>query len=147
MMEEEVTLLEWEVHLWSRERRSKGALVFLFLSVVLGYIYVTFGNLLSSLLAAGLFFISLKEYFFPMRYRLTTRGAYRTLLFSTTFLHWESVKKCYVDDEGIKLSVLESPSFLERYRGLYLYWGEKKDELQTLVRQLYHGSRGESSNL
>jgi hypothetical protein len=135
-------VLSWSVSLAGREGVTKtlGALVVMVGILALGaYLY---GNVLLVTVGAVIFFLATAEYFFPMRFWLTEEAAFRRTVFGTKFIRWSRIKHCYLDDKGIKLSPLEGPSRTEAFRGLFLYFGNNRDELVEAVRDLAPGERG-----
>ena len=128
-------ILAWKVHLL-REQPGKllpiipVAVLTLFLSRVF------FGNLTVGLVALGLVAASLADYLFPIRYELDSVGASARTLTSLTRIEWGRVRKCYLDDRGIKLSPLSRQTRLEAYRGVYLRFGRQRDEIIRAVKEL-----------
>ena len=135
-------VLSWSVSLAGREGLAKtlGALTAMVGVLALGaYLY---GNVLLVTIGAAIFFLATAEYFFPMRFWLTEEAAFKRTIFGTKFIRWSKIKHCYLDDKGIKLSPLEGPSRAEAFRGLYLYFGDNRDELVEAVRNLAPRDRG-----
>jgi hypothetical protein len=79
---------------------------------------------------------SLADFLFPVRYEINERGASVRTLLGRTFIEWERVRKYYLDDHGIKLSPLIKPGRLEAYRGVYLKFGSRRDEITEAVRRI-----------
>jgi hypothetical protein len=133
---EEKILLRWKVHLAGRDKLYRPVLAVVFIAFVLVYLQHLSGQKWVTIFGCAFLFLSLADYFFPLNLRLTNKGAYRSGIFGTKFLPWERVKHCYLDDKGIKLSVLPKRSALEGFKGLYLYFGDNRDELVEEVRRL-----------
>ena len=128
-------ILTWKVHL-VRENPAK---VLLIAPVVLASLltsYIIFHSLLFPAVTLLLFASALAEFVFPIRYEINGRGASSHTLFSRTFIEWNGVRKYYVDDRGIKLSPLKRQSRLEAYRGVYLRFGDRRDEVVEAVRRM-----------
>lgn len=133
---EEKTLLRWKVHLAGRDRLYRPVLAVVLIVLVLAYLQHLSGQKWFTVFGCAFLFLSLADYFFPLNFRLTDKGACRSGIFGTKFLPWERVKHCYLDDKGIKLSTLPKRSALEGFKGLYLYFGDNRDELVEAVRRL-----------
>ena len=126
--------MSWTVHL---APRYPGKLMFVLgaagLATFCGWLAIgPVGALAALVLVTG----SLTEFLFPVKYALSINGATSRALFKTTHIPWSRVKRCYLDDFGVKLSTLETPSRLEAYRGLYLRFGDNKDQVIETIKSL-----------
>lgn len=131
-------VLTWKVHLL-RENPSK---VFLIAPVLLASLLICYAvshSLLYMAVIAFLFVSALGDYLFTVRYEIHDWGASARTLFSKTLIEWDRVKKYYLDDRGIKLSPLGHQSRLEAYRGVYLRFGDNKEEVIQVVRTMRDG--------
>jgi hypothetical protein len=128
-------VLAWKVHLL-RDDPMKVLLITPFALVSLLICFVIFHSLLFSAVVLFLFASALAEYLFPVRYEITERGASARTLLGRTEIAWDRVKKFYLDDRGIKLSPLLTPGRLEAYRGVYLRFGDREDEVVRVVRRM-----------
>ena len=127
--------LEWSSFL-AAENKTRTLLVTLFLLALFAIIYVSFGSLwfiVSMLLLGG----SVAPYFAPTRYKMTEEGVEAFQFFHTTRKTWESFRSYYEDRRGVLLSPFDRPSRLENYRGLYLRFGGRKDEVMEYVKQRF----------
>lgn len=128
-------VLSWSVYL---VRSDPGKLVIIapILIASLVICYATFHSLFYMAVVLLLFAAALSDYLLPVRYEMTEEGASARTVFSTSRIRWEAVRKYYVDDSGIKLSPFENPTRLETYRGVYLRFGSRKDEVTNAVRRM-----------
>jgi hypothetical protein len=128
-------VLDWKVHLATMDKPYRpiiaGSLVVMAVTVVQLY----GGNLFLTVPLALVLFIAVADYFLPMRFRITDRGAYRLSTTGAKFIPWEKVKNVYLDDKGVKLSVFDKPTLLEAFRGLYLYFGKEKDGILEAIKR------------
>ena len=125
--------LEWSSFL-AAENKTRTLLVTLFLLALFAIIYVSFGSLwfiVSMLLLGG----SVAPYFAPTRYKMTEEGVEAFQFFHTTRKTWESFRSYYEDKKGVLLSPFDRPSRLENYRGLYLRFGGRRDEVMTYIKR------------
>ena len=126
-------ILAWRVHLL----RENPARMFLIAPIVVISLLVCCSVIHSLLFTAIILFLfvsALSEYLFPIRFEITNRGASARSLLGKTFIEWDRVKKYYVDNKGIKLSPLSRQGRLEAYRGVYLRFGDRRDEVVEAVR-------------
>mgnify|MGYP006972338587 CR=1 FL=1 len=128
-------ILTWKVHLL-REQPSKLLLVIPAAALSLVASCVLFQTFTLGLIVLFLIMASLAEYLFPIRYQLDERGASARTLTSLTRIEWRRVKKYYLDDHGIKLSPLSRQTRLEAYRGVYLRFGDRRDEIIRAVKEI-----------
>jgi hypothetical protein len=135
----EETFLEWNVHLFRRERRYRSALALLAVltAVVGGFVLVREPIAVAAYII--ILFFALGAFFFPVKYRITDRGAYSIAWTGARFMAWERVRRAYKNEHGVKLSIFEHPSPLEAYRGMFMRYGDRKNEILSLVRRLAQG--------
>ena len=139
---EQEKLLSWKVGLAGSEGLLKPVVAVALICGVLALGAYLYGDVVLIAVSAGIFFLATADYFIPMHFWLTSEAAYRRTIFGTKFIRWANVKHCYLDDKGIKLSPLEKPSRAEALRGLFLYFGDNRDELVEAVRNLSSADRG-----
>jgi hypothetical protein len=135
-------LMSWRVSLAARDGllRPFAALTIIICVLVIGA-YMYRDTVLVSV-SACILFLATADYFLPMRFWLTREAAFRRTIFGTKFMPWSKVKHCYLDEKGIKLSSLEKQSRSEAMKGLFLYFGDKRNELVEAVRNLAPANRG-----
>lgn len=128
-------ILSWKVHL-VREEPGK---LFLILPVLIFSLLTCYFMFRSPLFLAAVLFMflsSLADYLFPIEYEISAKGASARTKLGTTFIEWNRVRRCYVDSHGIKLSPLPARSRLENYRGVYLRFGDRREEVIETVRRM-----------
>lgn len=136
---EEEVLLKWKVHLFRSERRYRSiiALIAVLTAMVGGFVMI--GEPLIIAAYALILFFALGDFFFPVSYRITEKGAYAVGWTGARFMAWGRVKRAYKNDHGVKLSIFEHPTALESFRGLFIRFGDRRDEILSLVRKLAQG--------
>jgi hypothetical protein len=137
----EKVLLSWTVSLVRRDGVLKPLVAIGVMAGVLALGAYLYANALLVAVGAVIFFLATADYFFPMRFWLTEEAAFRRTVFGTRFIRWSKIRRCYLDDKGIKLSPLEGRSRSEALRGLFLYFGDNRDELVEAVRNLAPADR------
>lgn len=127
-------ILSWTVHL-ARQRPAKTAACVTFVAVasVVGYLAVGPAAALIVPLALVAF---LSDFLFPVRYEITGERATSRMLLNRAEIKWADVKRCYLDDQGVKLSPLDRASRLEAFRGVYLRFGGNESEVVETVKAL-----------
>lgn len=75
---------------------------------------------LLGLLGFGMILASTMEYWLGSSYRLDEKGASSRTGFSITAIEWPQIRRVIVEEHGLKLSPLESPSRLDAFRGVFL---------------------------
>jgi len=71
-----------------------------------------------------------------VRYVVTEHGASCRMLLKAARIQWADVRRCYIDDLGIKISPLNRRSRLEAFRGVYLRFAGNRDEVISAVKAL-----------
>lgn len=131
---EDSIILRWTVHL-ALEHPRKLLVLLALLSTLMAASYWVIGALgpIAVALAMG---GALAEFLFPVTYELTEQGAMCKTLVKFSEIKWKNVKRCYLDDLGVKLSPLEHQSRLEAFRGVYLRFGNNRDEVIEAVKSM-----------
>jgi hypothetical protein len=137
--EKEETLLEWSVHLFKREKRYRSILATVAVVTALVGGWVLIRDPLVVAVYALIIFFALGGFFFPVKYRVTDKGVYSFAWTGPRFMPWDRIKRCYKNEHGVKLSVFEYPSPMESFRGLFIRFGDKRDEVLSLVKRLAQG--------
>ena len=139
--------VSWTVHLAKREP-FKTSIVFLFacLAGVLG------AMLLNSILGFPFGFlvilVSTADFLLPVKHGVNRDGAWRKCGLSWSEIAWKDVKRVVAGDEGIKLSPLERSTRLAPFRGVFLRFGNNKQEILEAVeywRNKYASDVGKAS--
>lgn len=131
--EEEV--LRWQVHL-AKDQPRKLAGVIAIVASVGALSYVWFGSIIPVLVMAFAVAGALSDFLLPVTYRLTSTHASASTLVGKQLIAWNDVRTVYLDDSGAKLSPLPGPSRLEAYRGVYLRFGDRREEVLDTVARL-----------
>lgn len=130
--EGEEPTLEWIVHLGKKEPGKVAAVVLVAGGAGLLSAFV-FGNPLAFLIGFLAIFGSTAEFLLPVRFRLDARGASRRVGWSTAQIEWKDVQRVVEGAEGVKLSPLERSSGLAPFRGVYLRFGSRREEILDLI--------------
>ncbi len=136
----EKVITEWSVHRMRQNPRKLTIFIILlvpanaFLFCMYRELYSAFPYFifLGNLILIG----SLGDYLFPVRFRLTGRGADCRNLILKKHISWEQVKNCYISEEGIKLSPLGRKSRLDNFRGFVLLFNNNREEVIEHVKRL-----------
>jgi hypothetical protein len=131
---EDQAILSWTVHL-ARIRPAKAIASVAFICAATAAGCLVAGPFVAGLVAAALI-ASLADFLFPVRYVITREKASCKMIAKGTEMKWADVKRCYLDDCGVKLSPLDRVSRLEAFRGVYLRFADNKDEVIETVKSL-----------
>lgn len=127
-------ILSWSVHL-ARRHPAKAIVSLAFVTAATAVGCVLAGPYVS-LFAAVALVASLSDFLFPVRYLITSESACCRMLLKTSEVKWANVKRCYLDDYGVKLSPLDRTSKMEAFRGVYLRFSDNQDEVIGTVKAL-----------
>jgi hypothetical protein len=131
---EDTPILSWTVHL-ARKQPRKLALIFPIFLLTLFWAYYLVGVFGIAVAFLGLT-AALADFLFPVHYEITTQRATCRRLLGITEIRWGNVKRCYLDDLGVKLSPLPRLSRLEAYRGVFLRFDGNDSEVIEAVRSV-----------
>lgn len=129
------TLLEWRVWLVAKRPGRATAALALMLGGCL-VIALAMAAAALGLVAFVLLMSATREFFFPVRYRLTDEGAWAEGVMNSHFIPWGKVKACYLSEEGLKLSPFRRANRLEPFRGVYLRFAGNRGEVVDKVKGL-----------
>ncbi len=131
----EEVLAEWRVHLL-RQQPGKSIVLCIICALSLVLIHFVFSQRVGfTLLGAVILFGSLSDWFLPITYRLTTRGAsYNNVVFRKR-IAWKEVRSTYVSDFGLKLSPYSRRTRLDAFRGLVLRFAGNRVEVIRIVKE------------
>ena len=128
---------EWRVHLAARDPRRASFAGLASLAAVLCVGISTRNLAFTGFLGVGLFG-SLADFWLPVRYRLTDRGAEARHLWTFAAMEWKQVRRRTMSNEGIRLSPFPRPSRLDPFRGMVLRFGDQSPEaILQRVRALH----------
>lgn len=134
--------LEWVSHPVKR-RPWVSVAVSVFIVACCAITFVSTGSTWFAGLALAILTGSLAKFYFPTRYRLSSKGVTIKTTTQTLTKEWKLYRSCYPDRNGILLSPFEEPSRLENFRGLYLIFNNNADDVTSFVRR--HIALDESS--
>lgn len=131
---DEPPVLSWTVHL---VREQPGRLVVVVpVILVAAFCAYSLMNIIGVIAVGFVLAASLSDFLFPVYYELTHDRAVCKRMTGMSVIRWEHVRRCYLDDFGVKLSPLHKRTRLEPYRGVYLRFGHNKDQVIDTVRSL-----------
>lgn len=136
----------WRVH--PAKGRPKGILAIVGTSALIGISsYFVFGGFLHSAIWILAFLSLLSDFLLPTSYVISEEGVRARRLFSESFIPWDKVRRCIVFKDGLKLSPLRDGSRLERFRGVFVPFGDMDPEhLIGLIREkVGEGTRWEEA--
>lgn len=127
-------IMSWTVHLARQyPARTAVSVVFIVVATTIGCIAV--GPYVAALVGVALI-ASLSDFLFPVRYLVAPDKVSCRMLLKSAEIRWEDVKRCYLDDQGVKLSPLDRVSRLEAFRGVYLRFAGNESEVIEAVKSL-----------
>ena len=112
---EDEIVLSWNVHL-ARQNPLKLAIFICVTIFTCAAAYWTIGAVAVAAMAVVMI-VGFADFIFPMRFALTKEEAICRSLFKRSEIKWKSVRRCYLDDHGVKLSPLNRRSHLKHSGG------------------------------
>jgi len=135
---EDQAILTWTVHLArTQPKKAIATVAFICAATVVGCLMA--GPFVAVLAAVALV-ASLADFLLPVRYVITRDKASCKMIGKGTEIRWANVRRCYLDDSGVKLSPLDRVSRLEAFRGVYLRFADNRDEVVETVKSLRPGN-------
>jgi hypothetical protein len=134
--------LVWRVHLAAQHPGKAAGAVFAILATV-ALAHFAFRSWVLCVAAALLLTGAVGEFLFPIRYQADASGVRAKWLAGGAAIAWPRVRRCYSDAEGVTLSPFSQPSRLERWRGVYLRFGEHKQEVLAAIDRFVPQARSD----
>jgi hypothetical protein len=135
-------VLEWVCHPAKKNLfRTIAVSLFIIVLVVIVY-YMTF-SIWFTILAFVILTGSLLPFYFPTRFKLTEKEIIIKSTMQTQKRKWSQYRSYYPDKNGVLLSPFLRPSRLENFRGLYLRFGDNRDEVMAFVKRMIDKVRSE----
>ena len=142
--DEAANAFRWSCHPL-RKRPLVSVLVTLFVVFAVAYVYYSFDSVGFAFLTLIVFSLSLARYYFPTHYRLSEKGVTIKTPTQTISKQWSEYRSFYPDKNGVLLSPFAEPSRLENFRGIYLMYGGKREQIISYVNK-YIGSGSKEGN-
>ena len=128
-----------------KKRPLVSVLVTLFVIFAVAYVYYSFNSVFFALLTLIVFSLSLARYYFPTHYRLSEKGVTIKTPTQTISKPWSEYRSFYPDKNGVLLSPFAEPSRLENFRGIYLMYGGKREQIIFYINK-YISSKDSSNS-
>jgi hypothetical protein len=125
--------MEWTSHP-SLENKKKTIFLIVFLVGLFTGLYVWF-KLWGLLIGIILIGSAVYPYFVPTRYEFNEKYIVIKGLFMQRKKQWKEFRSFYPDRNGILLSTFPKPTRLENYRGIYIKFGNRRDEVIEYVKK------------
>jgi hypothetical protein len=77
--------------------------------------------------------LATRDYWLPVRYTVSEKGAAVRYLGAAYDISWERVKYVTVTADGVKLSPLPPRSRLEPFRGVYLRFADNREQVLEAI--------------
>lgn len=99
----------------------------LFIGLFYGTFWAAFGFVV--------LFVSLHAYYFPTHYELTDKDIIIRNIFSTQKRSYREFKKVYEGKNGILLSPFRHKTFLNKFRGIFIYLPDQRSEIVDWLQE------------
>ena len=103
--------------------------------IAFGLGLLVFKTIVFAVLGVAIILISTAEFWLGTSYKVDSNGASARTGASMTSLEWSAVKQAIVQNDGVKLSPLGTSSRLEAFRGVFLKYGDHKEQVLEKVRR------------
>jgi len=112
--------MTWFIHP-AKDKLTKAVLSLVFIFTFLVFIFIFYGALLAFLGFAFLF-VSLQSFYFKTSYELNNEFVVIRTIFGVQKRKLSEFKKIYRGKNGILLSPFKHKTFLNNFRGIFLYY-------------------------
>jgi len=128
-------LLSWTAHP-ARRRPRDVALVVAVVATTAGVVMLTFDSAWLALLAAAILLLSVSAFLLPTRYTLTDEGIEAARALVVRRRRFADLRRLDVGRDAALASPLARPSFLDRRRGIWIWFdGADRERVVALLRE------------
>lgn len=127
--------LSWKVHPLRQEKVGRSLLLIAIVGTASWSAAFSFGHVGYGLLSLCVLVLSLAHYFFPSHYRLDENGISRDHLGRKSQRAWTDFRRVDARSNGLFLSPFARPSRLDSFRGLFLPFHGKGDQVVYYVQR------------
>lgn len=128
----ELPVLRWQVHLMKRQPERLPVLVLVLVGVpILGAWLM--GHWIFGVAALWMLWSATADFFIPIRYEADAEKV-RQRGWSPRVMRWDKVKRVVWGEEGVLLSPFAQPTRLNAFRGIFLWYGDHREQVEALVR-------------
>jgi hypothetical protein len=125
--------MTWTVHP-AKENTTKTVISLVFISALLIYVFIFWG-LVWGALGLVFLFVTLQSYYFPTRYELTDEQVLVKGFFVSQKRKLVEFKKIYVGKNGVLLSPFKHKTFLNNFRGIFLFLPRERDQIVVFLKE------------
>jgi len=126
--------LTWTIHP-ARDNMRKTILSLIFIAVCLAFVFIFWG-IVYGVIGLTFLFIALRPYYFPTHYELTTTQVIVKTLFYTQKRQLSEFKTVLRGKNGVLLSPFRHKTFLNNFRGIYLFLPPDSELIVGRIREL-----------
>lgn len=126
--------LAWTIHP-ARDNMRKTVLSLIFIAACLAFVFIFWG-IIYGVIGLAFLFIALRPYYLPTRYELTATHVIVKTMFYTQKRLLSEFRRVYRGKNGVLLSPFSHKTFLNNFRGIYLFLPPDSDLIVSRIREL-----------
>lgn len=126
--------VSWKIHPVKR-KPWVSAMVTLVVLMFSFLVYVSTESAFFCVLSLVVLFASLAKFYMPTSYTLTEKEVIVKTTTQTLKKEWSLYRSYWPDKNGILLSPFVEQSRLENFRGLYLIFGDNREEATSFIKE------------
>ena len=134
----------WQVHLAKAQPERLPVVVLVLAGAPIVGAWLM-GHWIFGLAALWMLWSATADYLLPIRYEADAEGV-RQRGWSPRVMRWERVKRVVWGEDGVLLSPFAHPSRLNAYRGVFLWYGDQRETIESLVRERCAHALGETKS-
>lgn len=123
---------KWQVHLAKRQPERLPVIMLALIGAPLLGVWLM-GHWLFGVVALWMLWSATADFLLPIHYEADSEGV-RQRGWSPRLMRWDRVKRVVWGEDGVLLSPFAHPSRLNAYRGVFLWYGDHREEVERLVR-------------
>ncbi len=132
-MNEQPSVFQWRVHLARRQPERLPVIMLALVGAPLLGVWLM-GHWIFGLVALWMLWSATADFLLPIRYEADSEGV-RQRGWSPRVMRWDRVKRVVWGEDGVLLSPFAHASRLNAYRGVFLWYGDHREQVECLVRE------------
>lgn len=127
-------LLQWSYHPF-KEKKGRGVIGIVIILAFLVAVYISLSSILWVLFCMLILGLGVMTFYFPTHYKITESNISSRCLINKKSKNWDDLRRYEEAEEGVLLSPMSKPSFLDRFRGLYVGFNKNRDEILEIIKK------------
>lgn len=130
----------WTIHL-AYQNKGKAVMGLICILLLSSVIYYEFDDLFWSFFSVLILFFSLRHFYFPIHYYISSTGISRKTILKNSYIKWSEIKRFIKFDKGAIIYTRKNKSFADSFTGLEVRCKGNDEEIMNQIENLILSSK------